>query len=69
MPDAESESESESDTDSESDSESDDNSGVEESSLALAEQDGQPEQDSTTVLLTAGITEASTSHEIHNFDK
>ena len=69
IPEPESESDTESDSDSESESESGENSGVEESSLPVAEQDGQPQEESTTVLLTTDITEASTSHEIHTFDK
>lgn len=69
----ESDTDTETDSESESESDSDDNTGAEDShhgSLsALAEHDGQQENENTVVVLGSGATEASTSHGINQFEK
>jgi hypothetical protein len=68
----ESETDTETDSDSGSESDSDDNTGAEDShhgSLsALPEQDGQPETE-TTAVVVSGATEATTSHGMNQLQK
>lgn len=69
----ESDTDTDTDSESETESDSDDNTGAEDShhgSLsALAEHDGQQENENTVVVVGSGVTEASTSHGINQFEK